>query len=97
MYTESKVKELREDLYYDLLDKFVQLKAENTRIKSENKQFKHQLGEYRKFCEKDASKIEKMGNSQLDLIIKILYHNKAGRESINAVKALKFQETEAFG
>lgn len=78
--TDERVQELTTDLYYDLLDKYVQLLADYRKVRAVNKKLLLDNSAYLEACSKPDDAI-KAKNKQIDICIKVIkkhIHNPKG-------------------
>ena len=97
MKTEDKVKEITSDLYYDLLDKYIELKKLLDQRRIANQKLKHQLLAYSSY-EKD-SELRAFNNKVVDSCIAEIRKRepKDKRDYTSIIKVisnLKVAETE---
>ena len=84
---EQRAIELKTTLYYDLLDRYVQLKQTMAEYQNRIVQLKLEVISYRK--DNDSERTVVHHNAFIDNIISILYRNKGNTASIIELQKLK--------
>lgn len=95
MKKEIEIKEITTDLYYDLLDKYVQLKADFELEKFEHGKHMFEAKQFRTLMNDHLSKNQKIKNYHDDIISKVLFYLRQKElsrgELINKVSELKIK------
>jgi hypothetical protein len=93
MNQEERVKELKEDLYYDILDKYVQVLADNKKLVAKDKIRTNRMLFYKRLDEQDYNESKNEYNKMIQDIIKIIKENKTDYEkSVNEIKYLSYNK-----
>ena len=86
---EERAQELREGLYYDLLEKFINLRAQNAQLVSRVIDLKCKNLTLLQNCP-DIENVNSFHNKQLDLFLGLCHRNKFNAELITVeIKSLK--------